>query len=321
MITRTPVVLHNIAALDRELLKKSSSPIIKGISKCVRSSDSSLKNEMVISPDFWSLLRGLILFKQVPADVFSITEYIVIESPSNISSDNYVALVTLFNDFATAGSVGSVYEQQQDKPARRGAKVTKPTKTERPDAEVVTRGTKAIQMIDQLTARVPSLIEQSHLEKTGAWKTYWSPIFQAFTTQCANPCREIRNQAFTSLQKALLSPLLTSQVHHEWTAIFGDVLFPLILRLLKPEVYKSDPRGMSETRMAAANLLCKVFLHYLVMLSEWEGIVGLWTAILDIMDRLMNSGQGDSLVSPSYPHTSIAYCNFCILAYHLNNGF
>lgn len=54
---------------------------------------------------------------------------------------------------------------------------------------------------------------------------------------------------------------------------------------------------MSETRVQAATLLCRIFLHYLVLLSEWDGMLQLWIRILDIMDRLMNSGQGDSLVS------------------------
>jgi brefeldin A-resistance guanine nucleotide exchange factor 1 len=76
------------------------------------------------------------------------------------------------------------------------------------------------------------------------------------------------------------------------------VLFPLIQRLLKPEVFSSDRDGMSETRVQAASLLSKVFLQYLVVLSEWEGMLDLWVKIVEIMDRLMNSGQGDSLVSP-----------------------
>ena len=132
-----------------------------------------------------------------------------------------------------------------------------------------------------------------------AWTTYWSPILRALTTQCFNPCREIRQQAFASLQRTLLSNELASPDHKEWTAIFGEVLFPLITQLLKPEVYQSDPVGMSETRVRASTLLCKVFLHYLVMLSEWEGMLDLWLKIISIMDRLINSGQGDNLVRPS----------------------
>ncbi|KAI9821685.1 MAG: GDP/GTP exchange factor for ARF [Pycnora praestabilis] len=130
-------------------------------------------------------------------------------------------------------------------------------KQTKPKASViVARGTKAIGIVYQLTGRVPALIEKSHLE---------------------------RNEE------------LASTDHKEWTMIFGEVLFPLIIRLLKPEVYQSDPIGMSETRVQAATLLCKVFLHYLVLLSEWDGMLDLWLRILDIMDRLMNSGQGDNL--------------------------
>lgn len=74
------------------------------------------------------------------------------------------------------------------------------------------------------------------------------------------------------------------------------MLFPLINQLLKPEIYQSDPGGMGETRVQVATLLCKIFLHYLVALSEWDGMLDLWLKILSIMDRLMHSGQGDNLV-------------------------
>lgn len=158
-------------------------------------------------------------------------------------------------------------------------------------------------MIYDITARIPHLMNQSHLESTKAWSAYWLPIFQALTTQCINPCREVRHLAFSSLQRSLLSEELTSSDHKEWTAIFGEVLFPLILRLLKPEVFSSDRDGMSETRVQAASLLCKVFLQYIVQLSEWDGMLDLWLKIVEIMDRLMNSGQGDSLVSLTLPRS------------------
>jgi brefeldin A-resistance guanine nucleotide exchange factor 1 len=73
------------------------------------------------------------------------------------------------------------------------------------------------------------------------------------------------------------------------------VLVPLITQLLKPEVYQSDPLGMSETRVRAATLLSKVFLHYLVLLDGANEMGGLWLEVVSIMDRLGNSGQGDNL--------------------------
>jgi brefeldin A-resistance guanine nucleotide exchange factor 1 len=136
-----------------------------------------------------------------------------------------------------------------------------------------------------------------HVNESSAWSAYWLPIFQALTTQCANPCRDVRQLAFSALQRSLLSPELTCSDPKEWTAIFGKVLFPLIIQLLKPEVFLSDRDGMSEMRVQSASLLCKVFLQYMVLLSEWDGMLDLWIKIIEIMDRLMNSGQGDSLVS------------------------
>ena len=94
----------------------------------------------------------------------------------------------------------------------------------------------------------------------------------------------------------MLTPELQDR-DKEWKAIFDEILFPLITQLLKPEVFGSDPVGMGETRVQAAQLLCRIFLHYLVVLSEWEGMVELWSRILGVMDRLTNSGQGDTLVS------------------------
>ncbi|KAF3936102.1 hypothetical protein ABW20_dc0108957 [Dactylellina cionopaga] len=287
---RAPLILHSIATLEKPLLDKCAGPIVKGIHSCINST-TPLKSEIVNSPDFWSLLRMMATNSEVSGEVFEILDLVAIQNPLNVTADNYVAVVTVLNDFSTAGSIGANFEQLQDRMKR--AKDAKPT--ERPDKDIVNRGTKAVSGIYKLTTRVPALITRSHLEETEAWTTYWSPIFQALSTQCINPCREIRNKAFSGLQSALLSDDLASTDHKEWTGIFGDVMFPLITMLLKPEVYQSDPRGMSETRVQAATLLCKIFLHYLVRLSEWEGMLGLWLKILDIMDRLMNSGQSDHL--------------------------
>lgn len=304
------MVLHAISSFKKDLFEKSATLVLQGLTRCIKE-PGPLRNEIMTSPDFWVILKNLALNPSSASAVFEILEGVAIGSPPTIMADNYESAVKLLNDFATAGSVGSTVEQKQDKRTRRGQPV-KQTKPQVADA-VVARGIKAVTMIYSLTSRIPVLMEQSHLEsKEGklvnlsgrvrilthntAWAAYWSPIFMALTAQCTNPCREIRHQAFSSLQRSLLSEKLTSGDHEEWIAIFGEVLFPLITRLLKPEVYSSDPVGMSETRVQAATLLCRIFLHYLVLLSKWDGMLDLWLKILDIMDRLMNSGQGDSLV-------------------------
>ncbi|MCJ1417746.1 GDP/GTP exchange factor for ARF [Xylographa parallela] len=288
---RAPVILHTISSLDQSVSEKAALPILKGLTSCMRG-PRPLRNEIANTPDFWSIIRGLHTIPAAAGTVFDILMGIMVDKPSAITADNYEFAIEALNGFATAGSAGAVVEQKRDRTIRR----SKAIKSIEPrDNELVSHAIQAVTMIWQLSSRVPALIEQSHLERKEAWTAYWSPIFRALSTQCVNPCREIRQQAFSGLQRALLSPELASADHQEWTAIFGEVLFPVILQLLRPEVYHSDPFGMSETRVQAATLLCKIFLHYLVLLSEWDGMLELWLRILEIMDRLMNSGQGDSL--------------------------
>ncbi|OAX83989.1 hypothetical protein ACJ72_01652 [Emergomyces africanus] len=288
---RAPVVLHAISAFDQNTLESSATPILKGLSDCITSA-AALRSEITKSPDFWSILQRLHRHQEAFSMVFDLLQYIVHFTPPAISADNYEAGVSLANDFASAGSLAAVPDPKRAPAGKRAKALKHPNAQDNP---LVQCGVKAIGLIYHLTGRVPDLIQQSHLERNEAWAAYWSPIFNALTTQCLNPCRDIRHQAISALQRSLLSPELASTDHTEWIAIFGEVLFPLILRLLKPEVYQSDPVGMSETRVQAATLVCKIFLHYLVLLSEWDGMLDLWLKILDILDRMMNSGQGDSL--------------------------
>ncbi|KAI0450865.1 Sec7-domain-containing protein [Xylaria acuta] len=288
---RAPVLLHTISSFPRDMLAKTSQLVLQGLKMCIEQ-PGPLRSEIMTSPDFWLILRTLAGNSNSSPTVFDILEGGVSGYPSAIIADNYEAAISLLNEYATAAQVGAADEQKGE---RRQRNARPPKKEAASENTIVSRGVKAVNLISSMTARIPHLMKQSHLEDSEAWSAYWLPIFQALTTQCTNPCREVRQLSFSSLQRSLLSPELTCSDHKEWTAIFGEVLFPLILKLLKPEVYSSDRDGMSETRVQAASLLCKTFLQYLVLLSKWDGMLDLWLQIIDIMDRLMNSGQGDSL--------------------------
>ncbi|KAL5889980.1 GDP/GTP exchange factor for ARF [Pyricularia oryzae] len=289
---RPPVLLHAVSSFPKDTLIKCAPIVLEGIKFCIEK-PGPLRNEVMTSPDFWAIMGTLAGNAEVAPIVFEILESGVSGSPPAIIADNYRPAIALLNQFANAANVGAIAEQRG---ADRRQRKPRPAKSEKASENAaVQRGIKAVNLIYGMTSRIPHLMKQSHLEKNEAWSAYWLPIFEALTTQCTNPCREVRQLAFSSLQRSLLSPDITSSDHHEWTSIFGEVLFPLILRLLKPEVFSTDRDGMSETRVQAASLLCKVFLQYLVQLSEWDGMLDLWLKIIDIMDRLMNSGQGDSL--------------------------
>ena len=302
-LVKTPVILHTIAGFEETILEQVADSVLRGLSLCVQHRNS-LRNEVINTPDFWLILRNLHAAESAAPTVFAIVESIVSSEPTAVTADNYMAVISLLDNFATAGSVGAAIEQQtnrrqlaQQQRERRGQRSSEsaPSQPTPQHKEAVMRGYKAITLISQLVQRVPDLIRQSHLEGDSAWMTYWSLIFQKLQAQCLNPCRKIRRQACSSLQNALLSPDLSPTADEEWALIFRQVLFGLISRLLKPEVYQTDPSGMNETRLQVANLLCRTFLHHLPSLSQRDDLLELWLRILDIMDRLMNSGQGDNL--------------------------
>ncbi|KAF1919808.1 hypothetical protein BDU57DRAFT_513096 [Ampelomyces quisqualis] len=290
---RAPVLLHTLSSFKDSLLNECSQPFLKGLTDCCKG-PNALRSELAGSPDFWSILSRLSSVPEAAGDVFALVEDLTTSTQPGITADNYEAAIALLNEFATVAQVGAREEQLFDQAARRG-KGQKPKKPE--SNEIVVRGSTAMNIVFQLSGRVPNFITQSHLETKEAWTAYWSPILKTLAHQCLNPCREIRQQAFSSLQRTLLSDNLASPAHKEWIAVFTEVLFPLITQLLKPEVYQSDPLGMSETRVRAATLLSKVFLHYLVLLGDMGGkeLLDLWLKIVTILDRLINSGQGDNL--------------------------
>jgi brefeldin A-resistance guanine nucleotide exchange factor 1 len=310
---RVPVIIHSFSSFNQGLLHRSAVPLLQGIIDCMKYGTPSLRSEMSASPDFWAILLALHSVPEVSAYVFRVLEYISAPPHAGITVDNYEPALKLLDGFASLGSVGASDEQRRDVASVRGNrsgpsssrdKQAGPVKAPRPKhRSEVERGTRALAIVFGLTSRVPAFITASQLSMAAAWNTYWTPLFRVLARQCLNPCRELRHAALAHLLRALLSKDLASEEHKEWTAIFSDVLFPLLTQLLKPEVYASDPVGMGETRVQAATGLCKVFLHYLVVLVDWEGMVELWVRVLGMMERLMNSGVGDNLVS-SLPQPS-----------------
>lgn len=287
---RAPVVLHAISSFDDRVLDATATSIMKGLTSCI-AEPGPLRNEITTSPDFWSILQRLHQHKTEAANVFEMLSSIAQSAPTSINSDNFEATISLANEFVTAGSIGSMQEQRRDMAARRGIKA-KPAPPEQTDQ--VQRAVKAINIIYSLAPNVPNLIIQSHLERNEAWAAHWSPIFRSLSSQSINPCREIRYRAITTLQRTLLSEDLAitkeDQQHKEWTAIFGEVLFPLVVRILKPEVYQLDASGMAQTRLQTATLLCKIFLKYLDDLVSCDEMLSVWTQVLGLLDRMMNAG-------------------------------
>uniref|UniRef100_A0A674KGM6 Golgi brefeldin A resistant guanine nucleotide exchange factor 1 n=1 Tax=Terrapene triunguis TaxID=2587831 RepID=A0A674KGM6_9SAUR len=146
--------------------------------------------------------------------------------------------------------------------------------------------------------------EQRHLEAAGKkieadsqtlWSNCWCPLLQGIAWLCCDARRQVRMQALTYLQRALLVHDLQALDALEWESCFNKVLFPLLTKLLE-NVSPADVGGMEETRMRASTLLSKVFLQHLSPLLSLTTFAALWLTILDFMDKYMHAGSSDLLL-------------------------
>ncbi|XP_038127112.1 Golgi-specific brefeldin A-resistance guanine nucleotide exchange factor 1 isoform X3 [Cyprinodon tularosa] len=146
--------------------------------------------------------------------------------------------------------------------------------------------------------------EQRHLEASGKkieadsqtlWTSCWCPLLQGIAWLCCDARRQVRMQALTYLQRALLVHDLQTLDAAEWESCFNKVLFPLLTKLLD-SISPADVGGMEETRMRACTLLSKVFLQHLSPLLSLPTFAALWLTILDFMDKYMHAGSSDLLL-------------------------
>lgn len=355
---RAPVVLHAFSSFNDAILDQTAAALMKGLRVCI-DQPGPLRNDITASPDFWSILQRLHLHKTEADNAFGILEKLTEDSNTasrgqswrGITPSSYSPALALATSFAIAASIpGSIIEQRRDLARSRGQK-PRPPKPE--DAAVVQRALKAITVIYALSGLAPQLIKQSALERGEAWKEYWGAVFRGLgglEGVAMSACREVRNRGISVLLRVLLAEDLVQpedvntrsppmvdddsddskedkdstapQTNNEWTAIFSEVMFPLVARLLKPEVHKADQIGMGETRAIMVTVLCKVFLRYFELLARIPGrtiqvpvqptaqdasetsekttftekeeylLVRAWVGTLELLDRLMNASVG-----------------------------
>ncbi|XP_064640698.1 Golgi-specific brefeldin A-resistance guanine nucleotide exchange factor 1-like [Lineus longissimus] len=126
------------------------------------------------------------------------------------------------------------------------------------------------------------------------WVQCWCPLLQGIARLCCDTRRQVRSQALTYLQRALLVHDLQTLSAMEWESCFNKVLFPLLSKLLD-NINPQDQSGLEETRMRAATLLCKVFLQHLTPLLSLSTFTALWLTILEFMDKYMHADKSDLL--------------------------
>ncbi|KAK6628289.1 hypothetical protein RUM43_002101 [Polyplax serrata] len=135
--------------------------------------------------------------------------------------------------------------------------------------------------------------ENADTNFTSLWSQGWCPLLQGIARLCCDSRKQVRMSAITYLQRALLVHDLQTLTADEWESCFNRVLFPLLEKLL--ELNFADEPHLEETRVRAATVLSKVFLHHLTPLLSLPTFTTLWLNILDFMNKYMHVEKSDLL--------------------------
>ncbi|KAK5985546.1 SEC7 domain-containing protein [Trichostrongylus colubriformis] len=118
------------------------------------------------------------------------------------------------------------------------------------------------------------------------WCTVWRPLLQAIARLGCDCRRLVRAAALTHLQRAFLPTNMANLGAAEWESCFGEVLFPLLGKLL--DVFSAmDPIGMEDTRVRAMQIVAKTLLNHLTALSTLPSFPSLWLRLLDFMESYL----------------------------------
>jgi hypothetical protein len=287
-----------ITTLEEEVFSKFTDHLITVFGKLCRA-----KIGLFNSPERVGLLSSILTRSAANADTcgpaFEIACAVIGEkSYSVVNEDNFGDCIDLMLYFsANAGNIVATCSADSTEDI-----VKKPKKKTVQRQVAIERGVKSLEVIFKLHTKIPKILDDKTIKSERAWFEFWLPILSGLGQQCYHPAREVRQQAFTLLQKALLLPELLNESAlgnrlDILVGCFENVLFPLMEELLKPEVFKFDPSGMDETQIRSVGVLSKVFLHYLPQLMTAKELMNVWIRILEHMTYLIHVRESVLLVN------------------------
>ncbi|KAE8591129.1 hypothetical protein XENTR_v10018315 [Xenopus tropicalis] len=141
------------------------------------------------------------------------------------------------------------------------------------------------------------------------WSNCWCPLLQGIAWLCCDARRQVRMQALTYLQRALLVHDLQALDALEWESCFNKVLFPLLTKLLE-NISPADVGGMEETRMRGSTLLSKVSLFKIL-----KGVRGLINQT-GFMDGFRDNVYGLVNVLWIRAHQQWANYSYCVMYFY-----
>lgn len=284
------IVLSKVSSMQSSVLESAAPSSVAPFLEL--SEPGNWTREKVLALDsFWTVLEIFTLNAKCSRAVTEFVERIAKDDFKDITQDNFAQFLKVLGTLAMLNKE----EYAKRSAVKKGPKHTAQQKKhlEALAKEDLNRAEKSLSLMHSLDSIIWRL--SNSRDETENWPMYYE-YAKALANQCVNRIREVRFQALSLFQRSILSPELQSRKGFSWADTFDKLILPLMSTLLKPEVYEVDPSGMAITRLQAASLLCKVFLQYVVQNQQQsEEFLRLWVNILETLDRLISSGQKDSL--------------------------
>jgi brefeldin A-resistance guanine nucleotide exchange factor 1 len=270
------------------LVMANAVPISYGLLECLKESGNAEK--LANSQGFFDVLEKCYQNGSAASLLFEIARIVSV----HVTAETFEPLVALLSDFADAGGAGQGDERQADlaksasttKRSQQNQSATKSSKTPRPEIE---RACKAIELLYHLRLDLPDLLEGEHAQKGDAW---WRLLLGALQSQCLNPSREVKQLAFTHLQRTLLQLNFDDSTSPSTAIVFDEILVGLNDKLANIPSSSVRPKVLEESKVQAASLTCKVWLQHLSVLSQRPDFQEQWSRVLQNLTKLMQSAGG-----------------------------
>ncbi|RCK67714.1 ARF guanine-nucleotide exchange factor 2 [Candida viswanathii] len=281
--------LKSLENFDKELISKQGNQILQPLLSLI-DDDSWCCKKLLVEEEYWKSLRIFAGFQIYAVEILRFLETLI--KSNDIIPENYVLILGLLDEVSSLGAIGSQFEQEHD---NLGGDSKKAIENEY-FRDLVDLSKRSI----SLTSELNFIVRQDNFKNKGMSYS----LIQALAHQCFNPCREVREFAVLKLQNIALaietSKTTDAEDQEELTSfgIFEFGLFPLLIELTKPEVFKTDKIGFIKTQFEIFQLVSKIFLKKIDDL-KFEEVEKIWFGLLENFKNLKiysNDGYNENCI-------------------------
>lgn len=278
-------ILKAVAEMDEKCLKQAAVTVAYGLFDCLQ--DERGPKALGRSQHAFEILRKL----SDNPDAAPLAFENVALLAATLHRGNFSWLIRTLDTYATAGGLAGAVEEKPNiekasprNSPRVGTETPKDDRDARRRKEATGRACRALELLYQMRLEMQDIVGEGERSST-----YWQPLLNAIRSHCLSPCRLVKQDAFKYLQRLVLSFDLSASTGPMADVIFDETLIDLIEGLVKLEPGAETgrkPKVLEESKVQAASLLARAWLHHLTDLSRAPDFDAQWHRVLGTLLHL-----------------------------------